>query len=138
MSIATSVDPTFITASADASRNLMTVGNYAPMSSMSPMVQVSEESDDFGVASIFSSIVDQVSSLEYENLCSNVHKAFPDLANLVDSIKSALATTIAEGLQEGLLAFFLEAFLMEIMVTCLSISEPQLWMTTSCLRPHFI
>ena len=66
-------------------------------------------------ASIFSSIVDQVSSLEYDKeMCKNVHEALLlDLADLVDSIKSALATT-----------FVLKAFLMEIMATFLVSLSP--------------
>ena len=46
MFIAMSTNPTFITTSADASMNHMTVGDYSPMSSM----QVSDESEDFCVA----------------------------------------------------------------------------------------
>ena len=42
-SIAMSINPTFIATSTDVSTNNMTVGDYAPMSSMSPMVQVSNE-----------------------------------------------------------------------------------------------
>ena len=49
-SIATLVDPTFIAASANASTNHMTVGDHATMSSVSPTVKVSDESEDFGVA----------------------------------------------------------------------------------------
>ena len=108
MSIATSTNPMFIATSADASTNHMTVGDYAPMSITSPTVQVSDESEDFGVAltldmidvsttdyvipkieldiveaacvvtslaiekeaSILPSIVDQVSSLAYKELCN--------------------------------------------------------------------
>ena len=50
MSIATSTNPTFIASSTDASTNHMTVFlDYAPMSSMNPMVQVSNESENFCV-----------------------------------------------------------------------------------------
>ena len=43
MSIATSTNHMFIATFANASMNHMTVGDYAPMSSMSPAVQVSDE-----------------------------------------------------------------------------------------------
>ena len=38
--------------------------------------------------------------LEYKDLCNDVRKAFPGLASLVDSIESALATTISEDLKK--------------------------------------
>ena len=44
MSIAMSTNPMFIATSANASTNHMEVVDYAPISSMSPMVQVSDES----------------------------------------------------------------------------------------------
>ena len=50
MSIATSTNHTFIATSANASTNHVTVGDYAPMSSMSLTVQISDESEDFGVS----------------------------------------------------------------------------------------
>ena len=40
---------------------------------------------------VISSITDQVPFLEYEDLCNDVRKAFPDLASLINSIESALA-----------------------------------------------
>ena len=40
------------------------------------------------------------SILDYEDLCNEVHEAFPGFASLVDSIESALATTIAEDLKK--------------------------------------
>ena len=43
MSIAMPTNATFIATSTNASMNHMTVGDYAPMSSMSPAVQVSDE-----------------------------------------------------------------------------------------------
>ena len=51
-------------------------------------------------ACVISSITDQVPFLEYEDLCNDVRKAFPDLASLVDSIESALAAMIAEDLRK--------------------------------------
>ena len=42
-------------------------------------------------ACVISSITDQVPFLEYKDLCNDVHKAFPGLASLIDSIESALA-----------------------------------------------
>ena len=45
-----STNSTLNAASANASTNHMTVGDYAPMSSMSPMVHVSDESENFCVA----------------------------------------------------------------------------------------
>ena len=124
MSIATFTNPTFIVTSANASTNHMTVGDYAPMSSMSPTVEVSNESEDFGVAltldmidvsttdyvipkidldiveaacvvttlpiemkeaSIFSSVVDQVSSLAYKELCNVFHISDIASANDIES-----------------------------------------------------
>ena len=49
---------------------------------------------------VISSITDQVPFLEYEDLCNDVREAFPDLASLVNSIESALATMIADNLKE--------------------------------------
>ena len=49
-SIATSTNPTFIATFANASMNHMTVGDYAPMSSMSSTVQVSNETENFCAA----------------------------------------------------------------------------------------
>ena len=49
---------------------------------------------------VISSITDQVPFLEYEDLCNDVCKAFPDLASLINSIESALATTLAEDLKK--------------------------------------
>ena len=70
--------------------------------------------------------------LEYEYLCKDVRKAFPGLPSLVNSIESALATTIAEDLRK-----------MTMMATCLiltatpTVSTFQLWMNTLCLRSQF-
>ena len=50
---------------------------------------------------VISSITDQVPFLEYEDLCNDVCKAFPDLASLVDSIQSPRAPAIAEDLKEN-------------------------------------
>ena len=63
-SIATSTNPTFIATSANASMNHMTVGDYAPMSSMSPTVHVSDESEDFGVA-LTLDMIDMISTTDY-------------------------------------------------------------------------
>ena len=49
---------------------------------------------------VISSITDQVPFLDYEDLCNDVHEAFPGLASLVDSIESELATMIAEDLKK--------------------------------------
>ena len=43
---------------------------------------------------------DQVPFLEYKDICNDVHKAFPNHASLVDSIKSGLATRIAKDLRK--------------------------------------
>ena len=51
-------------------------------------------------ACVVTSITDQVPFLGYEDLCNDVCKAFPGLASLIDSIESALATTIAEDLKK--------------------------------------
>ena len=45
-SITTSINPMFIATFANASMNHVTVGDYSPMSSMSPTVQVSDEVSD--------------------------------------------------------------------------------------------
>ena len=50
---------------------------------------------------VTSSVTDQAPFLAYEDLCSDVCKAFPDLALLIDSIESVLATTIAEDLEKA-------------------------------------
>ena len=52
---------------------------------------------------VISSIMDQVQCipfLECKDLCTDIRKAFPGLASIIDSIESALATTIAEDLKE--------------------------------------
>ena len=49
-SIAMCTYPTFIATSANASTNHMTIRDYAPMSSMSLMVHISDESENFCVA----------------------------------------------------------------------------------------
>ena len=49
---------------------------------------------------VTSSVTDQAPFLAYKDLCDDVHKAFPDLALLVDSIESVLATMIAEDLKK--------------------------------------
>ena len=51
-------------------------------------------------ACVISSITDQVPLLEHEDLCNDVHEAFPGLASLIDSIENALATKIAEDLKK--------------------------------------
>ena len=51
-------------------------------------------------AGVISSITDQVPFLEYKDLCNDVCEAFSGLASLVDSIESALTTTIAEDLKK--------------------------------------
>ena len=51
-------------------------------------------------AYVISSITDQVPFVEYDELCNDIREAFPNLADLVDSIESALATMIAEDLKE--------------------------------------
>ena len=53
-----------------------------------------------GEACVISSVTDQVPFLECKDLCNDIHKAFPDLASLINSIESALATTIAEDLKK--------------------------------------
>ena len=50
---------------------------------------------------VISSITDQAPFLAYEDLCNDVCIAFPDLAFLIDSIESVLATTIAEDLEKA-------------------------------------
>ena len=47
------------------------------------------------------SVTDQVPILEYKDLSKDVCKAFPGLASLVNSIESALATTIEEDHKKG-------------------------------------
>ena len=50
---------------------------------------------------VISSVTDQAPFLAYKDLCNDVRKASPDLAFLVDSIESVLATTIAEDLKKA-------------------------------------
>ena len=103
------------------------VGNCDSVSSMHTTtwepaaVQVYDESEDISIAltmdiigadcvvnslaiereaCVISSITDQVPFLEYKDLCNDVHKAFPDLASLINSIESAFTTTIAEDLKK--------------------------------------